>query len=503
MSNLKKLAGDTAIYGISSIVGRLLNYLLVPVYTSVFVPAEYGIVTELYAYVAFFMVLYTYGMETAYFRYANKEQSDEKEVFNTAVTAILTSSVLLSGLLVLLATPLINALQYPGKEHYIYWFAAILAIDAVVAIPFARLRYQKKPVTFATAKLINIGLNIGLNLFFIVFCKEVYEGRIFSGLKPWVASFYDPDFAVSYVFLSNLIASAALVFILWKQLAVVRFRLDRGLLKPMLVYAYPLLFMGLAGVTNEMLSRAMLKSWLPEGFYREQSNLAALGIFGACYKLSVFMTLGIQAFRYASEPFFFSQAKDKNSPELFSRVMHWFVIAGSFVFLAVSINLDIISKVFLRGEDYRDGLEVVPVLLLANLFLGVYYNLSIWFKLTDKTYFGSWISIGGAFCTILLNMLLIPVMGYLGSSLVTLFVYFSMSLISYLLGNKHYPIPYKVKTGLAYISGTTLLTYGVMQVAIADQFLATGFHIFVMAVFVAVVFLLEKEDLPTKTLRFL
>lgn len=498
MSNLKKLAGETAVYGISSIVGRVLNYLLVPIYTAVFATSEYGIVTELYAYVAFFLVLYTYGMETAYFRYANMEGHEEKKVYNTALSSIFLSSIILSLLLILLATPIVDALEYPGKEYYIYWFAAILAMDAIVAIPFARLRYKKKPMQFATAKLINIGLNIGLNLFFIVFCKEVYEGALFPDLKPLINYVYNPDFGIEYVFLANLIASASLLFILGKLLVKIKFTIDWNYLKPMLIYAYPLLFMGLAGVTNEMLSRAMLKSWLPEGFYEGRSNLAALGIFGACYKLSVFMTLGIQAFRYASEPFFFSQAKDKNSPLLFGKVMHWFIIVASFILLAVSINLDIIGLLFLRSADYREGLHVVPVLLLANLFLGIYYNLSIWFKLTDKTYFGSWISIGGAVGTIILNILLIPVMGYEGSALVTLFIYFSMSAASFLLGNKYYPIPYQVKTGMAYITITVVLTYLVMSVDLQDQLLATAFHFFVMVLFIVVVFLLEKRNFSTK-----
>lgn len=491
MSNLKKLAGETAIYGLSSILGRFLTYLLVPIYTAVFEPAEYGIVTELYAYVAFFNILYTYGMETAYFRFASRNKENENTIFNTATTSLFFSSILFSTILILLATPIVNALQYPGKEHFIIWLAIILAIDAIVAIPFAKLRIQGKAIQFATAKMVNIGINLCLNIFFIVFSRNIYEENFLPQLKPYILYVYNPDFGVEYVFISNLIANAFLFFLLWKVIKTIKFNLNKALLKPMLLYAYPLLFMGLAGTTNEMLSRAMLKYLLPENFYPGYSNLAALGIFGACYKLSIFMTLAIQAFRYASEPFFFSKAEDKNSPDLFAKIMHWFIIVSCFIFLSVSINLDILG-LLLRSEDYRTGLHVVPILLLANLFLGIYFNLSIWFKLTDKTTYGTWISVGGAIVTVIFNLLLIPVLGYTGSALVTLFCYFSMTIASYILGNKHYPIPYQLKSDLTYIGITSLIVYGVLQVKLEDQLLATSFHFLVMAVFLVAVFVIEK-----------
>lgn len=499
MSSLKKLAGETAIYGISSIVGRFISYLLVPLYTQFFSPAEYGIVTELYAYVAFFIIIYTYGMETAFFRFASNNAEGEKKIFNNAFTLILTTSLVFSSLLAAFATPLVEWMEYPGKEYYIYMFAAILALDAIMAIPFARLRLQNKALQFASAKLINIGINVGLNVFFIVFCQKVAEGAIFPSLWPYVATFYDPAQAVSYIFVSNLIASAALIFILWKPLAEVRLSLDFKALKPMLIYAYPLMFMGLAGVTNEMLSRPMLKYYLPEGFYTGLTNQEVLGIFGACYKLSIFMTLGIQAFRFASEPFFFASSKDKNSPELFAKVMHWFVIAGCFTLFAISINLDIISLVFLQSEAYWKALNIVPILLLANLFLGIYYNLSIWFKLSDKTYFGSWISIFGAVITIVLNIALIPIMGYEGSALVTLICYFTMSAICFYLGQKHYPIPYNLWRNLGYILGTVLLTYLVMSIHIEDMALSISFHFMAILAFLGLVFLLEKNHIKFKS----
>lgn len=499
MSTLRKLAGETALYGVSSIVGRFISYLLVPLYTAYFTTEEYGVVTELYVYVAFFIIVYTYGMETAFFRFATKEAGDGKKIYNNSFTLILLTSLLFSAILAILATPLVVWMQYPGKEHYIYIFAAILALDAMVAIPFARLRLQNKALKFASAKLINIGINVGLNLFFIIFCQKVADGELFPSLWSYLSFIYDPENAIDYIFISNLVASASLLFILWKPLSEVRFSLDTKILKPMLIYAYPLMFMGLAGVTNEMLSRPMIKYYLPEGFYEGLTNQQVLGVFGACYKLSVFMALGIQAFRFASEPFFFSSAKDKNSPVLFARVMHWFVIAGCITLFTISINLDIISLVFLQSSDYWQALNIVPVLLLANLFLGIYYNLSIWFKLSDRTYFGSWISIFGAVITIVLNIILIPLMGYEGSALVTLICYVSMSVASYYLGQKHYPIPYETIRSLAYIIGTVVLTYLVMSIKIDDLMLSVAFHFVAVLAFLGVVFILEKKNIKYKT----
>ncbi len=499
MSTLRKLAGETALYGVSSIVGRFISYLLVPLYTAYFTTKEYGVVTELYVYVAFFIIVYTYGMETAFFRFATKEAEEEKKIYNNSFTIILLTSLLFSTLLASMATPLVEWMHYPGKEHYIYIFAAILALDAIVAIPFARLRLQNKALQFASAKLVNIGINVGLNLFFIVFCQRVADGDTLPALWPYIAIIYDPANAIDYIFISNLIASASLLFILWKPLSEVKLSLDLKTLKPMLIYAYPLMLMGLAGVTNEMLSRPMIKYYLPEGFYEGLTNQQVMGIFGACYKLSVFMALGIQAFRFASEPFFFSSAQDKNSPELFARVMHWFVIAGCITLFTISINLDIISLVFLQSSEYWRALNVVPVLLLANLFLGIYYNLSIWFKLSDRTYYGSWISIFGAIITIVLNIILIPIMGYEGSALVTLICYVSMSVASYYLGQKHYPIPYTIIRSLAYIIGTVVLTYAIMSIKIDDLILSISFHSIAVLAFVGGVYILEKRNIKYKT----
>jgi O-antigen/teichoic acid export membrane protein len=345
-------------------------------------------------------------------------------------------------------------------------------------------------VWFAAAKLTNIAVNIGLNLFFLSFCTKVYQGEWMSWALSWVEVIYNPEFGVEYVFLSNLIANALLLFILWKVIAKVRFTMDKSLLKSMWNYAYPLLFTGLAFVTNEMLSRVMLRHWLPAGFYGDKSNLAAVGIFGAVYKLSMLISLGIQAFRYASEPFFFHRAADKQSPELFAKVMHWFIIIAVLVFLAVSLNLDIL-QFLLRRPEYREGIHVVPLLMLGSIFLGIYSNLSIWYKLTDRTQFSTWITLGAALITLVLNYLLIPVLGYEGSALVTFIAYFLMATVSYGIGQKYYPIPYRVGAGLVYIAVAAVLAFLLWDVYFVNQWVTTLFHFGVLGIFAAGIFAVE------------
>ncbi|MEQ8905564.1 oligosaccharide flippase family protein [Ekhidna sp.] len=445
MSILKKLVSQTAVYGLSSVLGRMLNYLLVPLYTSVFLPAEYGIVTELYAYVAFLNILFIYGLETAYFRFSSQEKG--YNYFNLAFSSILISSIVFSGVIWLLSDSIAQMLDYPDKAHFIQWLAAILAIDAIVAIPFARLRQDGKAYHFAVFKLSNIGINIFLNIFFIVLCPLILADHPDS----FIQHIYNPDLGVGYVFLSNLIANGLYLLFFYKGWLKVKLTFNTAEWKRMMKYAWPVLIIGFAGVTNEMLSRAILKYRLPEGFYEGYSNLEILGIFGACYKLSVFMTLAVQAFRYAFEPFFFAQAKEKNSPHLFSRVMTMFVLFTSFSWLVLSVFMPYYAPIFLRQESYLMALDAVPWLLGGGLFLGVFYNLSLWYKLTDKTLYGAYISLIGAFATFILNWALIPVMGYMGSAFATFGSYFLMVIISYLWGIKHYPVPYQVGKTLSYV----------------------------------------------------
>ena len=451
MGQIRQLASQTVVYGVSSVLGRVLNYLLVPLYTAVFSPAQFGVVTELYAYVAFLNIIYTYGFETAYFRFATKSESDEfksdeAKIYNIAQTSLIFSSILFSTALFLGADWLANLLDYPEEGVYIQWLSLILGIDAIVAVPFARLRLEKKALKFAIYKLSNIGINIGLNLFFLIGCPWL----IAAGFQDSIGWVYDPSLGVGYVFLSNLLANALFLILFFHYFRKLKFTLGKEW-KYMLIYAAPLMVMGLAGVTNEMLSRAMLKYWLPENFYPDQTNLEILGIFGACYKISVFMTLAVQAFRYAFEPFFFSKSKEENSRKLFADVMHGFVIFGSFSWLFICLFLDDLAPIFLRDPRYLTGLDIVPWLLGGGLFLGIYYNLSVWYKLTDKTGYGAWITLGGAALTVIFNIILIPMIGYMGSAITSFATYFLMVTVSYLLGQRHYHIPYYLAKDSFYL----------------------------------------------------
>jgi O-antigen/teichoic acid export membrane protein len=495
MSVAKRLASQTAVYGVSSIVGRVLTYLLVPLYTKQFAAAEYGIVTGLYAYVSFLNVVFTYGLETTFFRFANRAGADRQLLYERVLSLLLVSSVLFSALLAWQAGALMQLLGLPAsQERLAVWLALILGLDALAAIPFARLRLENKAGKFAAIRMANILLNVGLNLFFLLFCRDVLSGQYLPALRPLVARIYDPGVGVGYVFLANLAASAFTLLLLARELLAFRFRLSLPPLRPLLRYAYPIMLMGLAGMVNETLDRILLPWWLPEDFYPGKSSLAAVGIYGACYKLSIFMSLVVQAFRYAAEPFFFAQSNEKNSPATFALVLKWFTLCCAIIFVVVSVNVDFIGSLFLHRPEYLEGLGVVPVLLLANLFLGVYWNLSVWFKLTDRTYYGTYIGGAGAVLTIALNFLLIPVLGYLGSAIATLACYFMMAAICWWLGERHFPVPYPVGRLLGWL----LLASGVVAlgwlVPMSGYWLRQAWHLFLCLGFIGLLVAVEKPQ---------
>lgn len=474
MSKIKRLAGETLIYGLGSILPRVINFFLILPHTSVFDPAEYGVITDVYAWVAFLNVLFTFGMETAYFRYATKEGADLRATFNTSQTAVTIITLILSLFFISSAGAIASGMEIPDHRDYVVWLTCIVAIDSLVAIPFARLRLEKKATTFAIFKIINVMVIVILNFYFLKFN-------------------YDPEIGVGYVFLINLLANA--MYLVFFAPTFLRWRpaFDRRVFGSMLVYAFPIMLTGLAGATNEMFSRITLRAWLPDNFYPGRSSAHALGVFGANYKFAVFMNLVIQAFRFAAEPFFFSNARDKNSPELFATVNHYFIVVCSLLLLAVGINLDIF-KHLLRDEAYWEGIHIVPVLLAAYLFLGVYYNMTVWFKLTDRTYFGTLISVGGALITILANYILIPVAGYFGSSWAALLCYFSMAVACYLTGQRYYPIPYRVGSGLSYIVLAMALVYGINAIEI-DGAVAFVVRNLILIVCIALVFLVERRGI--------
>ncbi|MBL0105658.1 MAG: polysaccharide biosynthesis protein [Bacteroidetes bacterium] len=439
MSSVKKLARQTAIYGLSSIVGRLLNYLLVPLYTRVFDTGEYGVVTQLYSYIAFLNLLFVFGLDTAYFRYFHTEKGNPK-VYSSGLLSILTSSVILGLTIVLFASPLSGMIGFEGGTGsqfypiYIALFGGILAFDAITALPFAKLRQENRAKRFATLRLVNIGINIGLNLFFLILLPSMAK----HGLPSWLDWMYDPSFGVGYVFVSNLLASFITLLLLIPEIFGVKFEFDSSLWKNMIVYAFPLMIAGLAGMINETFDRILIPILITD----KADAMSQLGVYGACYKLSILMTLFNQTFRYAAEPFFFSHSTKENPQATYATIMNWFVLVCSFIFLGIMLYLNIVQ--YFIGEHFRSGLKVVPILLMANLCLGVYYNQSIWYKLTGKTVWGAWISVIGAAITLLFNFLLIPKMGYMGAAWTTLICYASMMVISYFLGKKHYPVPYEL-----------------------------------------------------------
>ncbi len=465
MNPLKKLASQTAIYGLSSVVGRLLNYLLVPLYTRYFLPAEYGVVTELYAYVAFLVVILTYGMETAFFRFSKKEESTK--VYSTTLISLLTSSVVFVGLISLKSSAISQWLGYANHPEYIQFFALIIGMDAVASISFAKLREQDKAMQFAFIRIVNIMVNIGLNLYFIVY----------------------QEYGIAYIFIANLIASAITLLMLFPQMINSSWVFDKKLWKKMMIYALPLLIAGLAGMTNETIDRILLKYLLPNA----DMATSELGLYGAFYKLSIIMILFIQTFRFAAEPFFFAQEKEENSRKVYADVMKYFTIIMAIIFLGVTIFYDVL-KGFL-GSEYHDerGFLVVSILLLANLFLGIYYNLSIWYKLTEKTKYGAYLSVFGAIITLSLNFVLIPVLGFTGCAWATLVCYFSMTVASYYLGKRHFSVPYQVKRIVLYLLSMLCIYFCIyftnLNMWINSLFLL-GFVIFV--------YRLEKPKLSLK-----
>jgi O-antigen/teichoic acid export membrane protein len=442
MSIIKKLASQTAIYGISSIFGRFLNYLLVPLYTYYFTAAEYGVVSEFYAYAGFFSVLLLFGFETGYFRFRDKERTGPDVAYSTALIFVVLINLVFFALILLINRQLSAALNYANHPEYVLCFSMILIMDAVAAIPFARLRAENRAFRFAGIKIFEILVTVLLSLFFIIYCPKVYA----ENPDSWIASIYNPAIGIGYIFIANLMASGFKFLLLAPQLSGLTWGFDRALFGRMVRYSLPMVVIGFAGIINEMLDRALLKYLLP---YDWQTNMKMLGIYSACYKLSILMSLFIQAFRYAAEPFFFAYADKSDARKVYAMVLKFFVIFCVFIFLLVTLFIDFFK--YFVGEEFRAGLEVVPILLMANLCLGVYINLSIWYKLTDRTLMGALVSLAGAALTIVLNIWWIPLLGYIGSAWATLACYSSMAIVSYLLGQKYYPVDYDVKRVIGYI----------------------------------------------------
>ncbi|MBL4669134.1 MAG: polysaccharide biosynthesis protein [Flavobacteriales bacterium] len=488
MSNpLKKLAGQTAVYGLTSIVGRLLTWFLVPLYTLKFTTDQYGIVTEMYAYVAFLVVFLTYGMETAFFRYSTLKEYEPKKVFTTVIYALFTTSFFFILTAFLFDQQIANWLKYPNNPEFVTWFAIIVGLDAISSIPLAKLRSDNKALKFVLINFANIIVFVGLNLFFLAYCLPKYN----AGESNWlVNTFYNPEIGVGYVFISNLIAVCVKFLLLLPEIFKAQYGFQLSLLKKMFIYALPLLIFGLAGIVNETIDRIMLKRILLETETLKET-MSQIGIYGACYKISIIITLFIQAFRYAAEPFFFNQEKEKGAKETYSKVMTYFVIVCATIFLGVMLFMDVI-KYFIPNQEYWEGLKVVPILLFANIALGIYYNQSIWYKLSGKTKFGAYIGIFGAGITILLNYIWIPIYGYMGSAWATLICYASMMVLSFVLSRKHYPIKYNLPKIMLYLGLAFSLYFFTIYLALPVGVLKYGVHSLIIIAFLSVIYVIEK-----------
>ena len=490
MNPLKKLAGQTAIYGVSSIVGRLLNYFLVPFYSRLFIPAEYGIVGEMYSYVSLLIVILTYGMETTFFRYYETEKN-KKTLYSTSLISLATTSFLFVFFALIFSHPIANTLRYRSNSEYVVWFALIIALDALSAIPFAKLRSENKAKKFAVIKLINIGVNIALNFFFLLICPYLVKHNILPGFTSLV---FKGKIGVGYIFIANLISSAVTILLLIPDM-IIKYKFDFSLWKRMMPYALPLLIVGFAGIINETMDRVFLKWLLPENI-----SMHEVGIYSACYKISLMMTIFIQAFRFSAEPFFFSHSKNENAQQIYADVMKYFVIVCSLIFLVIMLYMDFVK--YFVGKQYYSGLKIVPILLLANMFLGIYYNLSIWYKLKSQTKYGAYISIFGALITLVINFIFIPTYGYMASTWATFVCYFSMMVASYFLGQKFYFIPYNLKKIFIYFSlalALFLVSFILFEyIILSSIFVKLFLNSLLIGSYIYVVYYLEKDILFSK-----
>ena len=485
MSGIKKLAGQTLWYGGSTIFGRFLNYLLNPLLAQLFAAGKFGIISNLFAIAAFLNIIFTYGLETSYFRFNNIHP--EKKVYNTAFFSLLTSTVLL-GIILFASHQYIaaNLLELPNHPEYVQWVILIVMFDALSVLPLAKLRYEGRPIKFAAVRILTILLNIGFILFFLVYCDGIYK----KGEDSFWLNFYDPKIGLGYVIIANVIASGAGLLLLTKELFQFSFQFDKDLWKKIMTYTWPLVIVGFGGMVNEMIDRFMLLHRYPG---TTEEAYTQVGIYSANYKLAILIVLFIQAFRMGAEPFFFKSSADQNAPRTYARVMKFFVITCCLCFLSVVLFLDI-WKYFMgtRHTEYYTGLKIVPILMLAKIFLGIYYNLSVWYKITNKNLTGAYITLGGALITVVFNYLFIPVWGYVACSIATVLCYGFMMVASYRLGQQHFPVPYPWKKLAAYIVICVML-FGLHQLVrylspsillnhIMGIVLLSGFALFILKI---------------------
>lgn len=497
MGGMKTLAKETAIYGVSSIMGRFMNWCLTPMYTFVLATTgEVGEVTNIYAITALLLVLLTFGMETGFFRFVNKNEEEEKTVYSTTLISVGGVILLFTLLVVLFRNSVAGMFIQVSHPEYIPEYVSIMAIvvglDAFSAIPFAYLRYKKKPLQFAGIKLVFVLLNIAFNLFFLLLCPWMATTE-FAYLIEW---FYRPDYGVGYVFVANLLATFLQTLFLVPHLTGFRYTFDFNLVKRMLRYSLPLLVLGIAGIMNQTFDKMMMP------YLIDPSNdpMGQLGIYGTSVKIAVVLTMFTQAFRYAYEPFIFGRHKENagKSSSSYAEAMRYFIICSLFIFLGVSFYLDILK--YIIEPKFWEGLKVVPIVMCGDIFMGIFFNLSLWYKLNDETRWGAWFSIIGFVIIVAINVLFVPHYGYTASAWAIFFSYLVMMLASYIIGQKRYPIQYKLKSAALYTLVTALLFVIGMYAPIDNIVLRLGFRTFLLFLFIAYTI---KYDLPLKEIPIL
>lgn len=480
MTGFKNLFKQTFIYGLATVLPRMLSFILVPLYTSDGVlssVAEYGKVSIIFSWFVIFNVILAYGMETAFFRFYNKED-DQKKVIGTSTIALIISSFAFFVLAYIFKDHI--AALTDIKAEYIQLVIWILLLDALVIIPFSWLRAKEKSMKYALIKILNVAINLGLNVFFLLYLKS------WTTESSLLESLYIPNFEINYIFISNLIASGVTLLLMLNYYFKIQYIFDGNLLKRMLKYAVPVLIAGIAFSINETFDRILLDYILPPDIAETQ-----VGMYSACYKIAVFMTLFATAYRLGIEPYFFSHAKTANPQKNYARILEFFVAFGSVMLLAVVVFADVLKPFIVRGEKYWEAMWIVPLILIANLCLGVYHNLSVWYKITDRTKFGAYISVFGAVITLALNFWLIPIIGFKGSAIATLVAYGSMMMVSYYYGQKYYPIPYHLKKMVLYLLVSS--AFSVISFYVYRYNLLVGIGL--LFLYVLLVFQLEKNQM--------
>lgn len=486
---LKQLAKETAVYGLSSIVGRFLNWMLVPMYTRVFTnTGDFGIVTNLYGWTALLLVILTYGMETGFFRFINKKEEQEPmRVYSTVLASLAVTSTLFFGLVMLLLQPICQGIGYTEHPEYVAMMAGIVAVDAFCCIPFAYLRYKGLAWNFAGIRLFNIFLNIALNIFLLVVCPKLYQQH-----PEWIDWFYLPGYGVGYVFVANVVTTAATFLLLLPYMRpAFKVRADFSLLKTILHYSFPILLLGIAGIFNQTADKILFPFLFEDKTYANEQ----LGIYGACFKIAVVMVMFIQAFRYAYEPFIFARNKSSDNKKAYSEAMKYFIIFALFIFLGVMFYLDILK--YFVGEHYYAGLRVVPIVMLGELFFGIYFNLSLWYKLIDETEWGAYFSAAGCIATVAIILLAGPVYGYMACAWASFACNLLMMLLSYFIGQKKYPIAYDLKSAAAYSVLTAILYAAAMLPDIRPEWLKIGYRTIFLIIYILIVW---KFEFKTKHL---